>query len=363
MKKMLIIIGAILLVFFTAAVIILPPWTNFPNILYDENGNEIDGSVSEKRLEDINGTKLGMFIKGESSDKPVLLFLGGGPGLPEYLLEDMYPTGLEKQFIVCCLEYRGTSLSYTSETTSDTMTTEQYLSDVNEVTEYLKKRFNKEKIYLMGHSFGSYIGINAAKQHPEQYYAYIGMSQISDQYKSEVIAYNYMIDEYRKTGNESMAEALESCNLTLSDDLYNQYFEKYRDKAMHELGVGTCHDMNSVITGIFFPSLRCVAYTPLERIRIWQGKAAANGTSVQKDAFSFNGFEKIDKLEIPIYFFGGVYDYTCCYTLQKEYYDYIEAPDKEFYSFENSAHSPLFEESDKAMEILKAIVEKNEKQN
>lgn len=67
----------------------------------------------------------------------------------------------------------------------------------------------------------------------------------------------------------------------------------------------------------------------------------------------FNAFENISSVEIPIYFFAGKQDYTCSYTLQKEFYEQIKAPVKRFYTFENSAHSPLFEEPDKGMEILK----------
>lgn len=110
--------------------------------------------------------------------------------------------------------------------------------------------------------------------------------------------------------------------------------------------------MNSVISGIFFPSLRCAVYAPIERINIWRGKAFAQEKSVVTDTAKFNAFDEVPALEIPIYFLAGVYDYTCCYSLQKEYYGQIQAPLKGFYTFENSAHSPLFEEPEKALEIL-----------
>ena len=357
-KTILIITGIVLLVLIGLTFFILSPWTNFKDCLYDENGEKIEGSISEKIFLDINNTKLGMIIKAESVDKPVLLFLSGGPGIPEYLLEYMYPSGLEKDFIVCYLEYRGTSLSYSSDVSPETMTTEQYLSDVNEVTEYLKDRFDREKVYLMAHSFGTYMGIKTASLHPENYYAYIAMSQITDEYKSETIAFDYMLEEYKKAGNTSMVNALENCRLTESQEKYDRYFRLYRDKAMHELGVGTCRDMNSVITKIFFPSLRCTAYTPAERINIWIGKNFAFNTQIQADVLSYNSFEDITEIAIPVYFFGGLYDYTCCYSLQKEYFAVLSAPEKEFYTFENSAHSPLFEEPEKAREILAQIVEK-----
>ena len=131
-----------------------------------------------------------------------------------------------------------------------------------------------------------------------------------------------------------------------------------RDLAMHELGVGTARDMDSVIKDIFFASLRCTAYTPIERINIWRGKAFVDSSRRSNDKKSFNAFEDVKEIEIPIYFLAGKYDYTCCYSLQKEYYEMIKAPMKGFYTFENSAHSPLFEEPQKGITILREDVKK-----
>ena len=125
-----------------------------------------------------------------------------------------------------------------------------------------------------------------------------------------------------------------------------------RDTAMHDLGVGSTRDMSSVISGILLPSLRNAVYTPAERINIWRGKISAGKTSVGMSHLSFNAFGEIPEIDIPIYFFAGIYDYTCCYSLQKDYFEQIQAPLKAFYTFHNSAHSPLFEEAEKAMKIL-----------
>lgn len=122
---------------------------------------------------------------------------------------------------------------------------------------------------------------------------------------------------------------------------------------MHALGVGTTRNMKSVITGIFFPSFRMTDYSLKERINIWRGKSFVNQT--MQDIFKFNAFETVKSVNVPVYFFAGKYDYTCCYELQKEYFDFLEASEKYFYTFENSAHSPLFEEPQKAEEMIKFI--------
>lgn len=336
--------------------IIFPPSLGKIPVFKDEKGNVITTSVSEKTFIDVDGIKLGMLILGKDKTKPVLLFLGGGPGIPEYLLEDQYPTELTDEFVVCFLEYRGTSLSYDTNMVAETMTTDQYLSDVVAVTEYLKDRFNKEKIYLMGHSFGTFIGAQVAYQHPELYYAYIAMSQLTDQRESEKIAYQFMKEQYRLAGNEKMVSNFEKYQIS-SDEGYREYFtSSLRDNAMHDLGVGTTHNMDSVITGIFLPSLRCKVYTPMERINIWRSKAFISSAPVAIERMEFNAFDTIHSLEIPVYFLVGAYDYTCCYSLQRQYFNVIKAPLKGFYTFDNSAHSPLFEEPEKAIKILKEDV-------
>ena len=183
------------------------------------------------------------------------------------------------------------------------------------------------------------------------------MSQFTDQKKSEEFAYQYMLNQYRKTGNTKMAKKFKKYPILTSDDAYKRYFSvSLRDIAMHDLGIGTTHNMDSVITGIILPSLRCRVYTPMERINIWRSKSFISSSPVESDCFYFNAFDSASSLDIPVYFFGGRYDYTCCYSLQKEYYEYLEAPSKAFYTFENSAHSPLFEDPTKAIEILKKDV-------
>ena len=164
--------------------------------------------------------------------------------------------------------------------------------------------------------------------------------------------------QYEQLGNTKMVEKFENCPIRESDEMYAKYFSSsLRDKAMHELGVGTTRDMDSVITGVFFPSLRCKAYTWQEKINIWKGKGLSAQFPVVKDSTHFNAFSEVSSLQIPIYFFAGKYDYTCSYDLQYEYYEQINAPIKEFYAFNNSAHSPIFEEPEAASKLVEEILE------
>lgn len=355
-------IGSILLIVIVVLVVltcifVFPPSRGKIPSTVDEAGKKMEGSIAEKCYIEVDGCNIGMIILSENSNNPVLLVCGGGPGIPEYLLEYMYPSALASHFTVCYFDYRGTGLSYDKSISADDMTTERYLDDVQKITDYLCERFAKEKVYIMGHSFGTYIALNTVKNHPEKYQAYLAMSQCTNQIESEYIGYDYMIAQYEQMNNTKMVSKFDACPIRESDEMYERYFSSsLRDTAMHELGVGTTRNMDSVISGIFFPSLRCKAYTWRERTNIWKGKALSHRFGVVKDSTEFNAWDNVSSIQIPIYFFAGKYDYTCNFELQKDYYEFITAPEKAFYVFEDSAHSPIYEEQGKASEIYDDII-------
>lgn len=325
-----------------------------PQPFVDEQGNPLANSLSEKIRVDINGVQQGMFIKSKDVNNPILLFLHGGPGMPEYFLTQTYPTGLEDDFTVVWWERRGTGLSYSPDIAPETMTVEQSIADTLTVTNYLRQRFGQAKIYLMGHSGGSFIGIQAAAQAPALYHAYIGMAQMTYQIKSETLAYDYMLQQYRENGDASMVRMLEENPVTLTVPLPPAYAAK-RDEAMHKLGIGTTRDMKSVIAGVFLPSWQFREYTLGEKVNLWRGKLFSH--AIQWDEMTATDLTQVvTSLEIPVYFFHGEYDYTCSYTLAKAYLEQLDAPVKGFYTFEQSAHSPIFEEPDKMRRILRQDV-------
>ncbi len=315
----------------------------------DENGSPLAGSISEKVFVNINGVEQGMFIISKDATHPVLLYLHGG--MPDYFLTQKYPTGLEDYFTVVWWEQRGSGISYSTDIAPETMTAEQLISDTLAVTNYLRHRFGQEKIYLMGHSGGTFIGIQAAARAPELYYAYIGVAQMSNQFKSERLAYEYMLQQFQENGNTRMARELEAAPVTMTDGTPETYLA-LRDEAMHSLGIGTTHAMKSVITGIFLPSLIFRGYTLLEKVNMWRGKSQSGVSPFWDEMMATDLTIKVPELEIPVYFFGGIYDYTCSSTLAKDYLEKLQAPMKGYYTFEHSAHSPLFEEPEKMLRIL-----------
>ncbi|MDX9694171.1 MAG: alpha/beta hydrolase [Bacteroidales bacterium] len=321
-----------------------------PKPFLDEKGKSLEGSISEKIYITINGIKQGMFIKGKNVNNPVLLYLHGG--MPDYFLTNKYPTGLEDYFTVVWWEQRGSGLSYSASIPPETMNLEQMVSDTKKVTNYLRNRFGQNKIYLMGHSGGTFIGIQVTSQAPELYHAYIGVAQISNQMQSEILAYEYMLKKFNENGNKKMTRKLEAAPITMASGTTEAYSE-LRDIAMHSLGIGTTHDMKSVITGIFLPSLLCREYTLTEKINLWCGKSNAGISIIWANIITTDLTKEVTELKLPVYFMSGIFDYTVSYNLAKYYFEKINAPIKGFYIFEKSAHSPLFEEPEKMQQIIK----------
>lgn len=341
---------SILLAFIIFLVIVLQIWSypGKPKPFLDENGDVLTGSISEKLYININGVEQGMFIKSKDVNNPVLLYLHGG--MPDYFLTEKYPTGLEDYFTVVWWEQRGTGLSYSADIPRESITSEQMISDTLELTNYLRQRFNKEKIYLMGHSGGTFFGIQVVAQHPELYFAYIGVAQMSNQLKSEKIAYDYMLEQFQKNGNTKMVKKLEGAPVTATHVPLE--YQMIRDVAMHSLGIGTTHDMDSIVTGIVLPSWQSRDYTLSEKFKMWRGKAAGGISALWSEVMVTDLSREVTEFAIPIYFMEGVYDYTCVYSEAKAYFDVIHAPVKGFYTFEQSAHSPMFEEPEKVQKII-----------
>lgn len=347
------IAAAILFIFILApvgALLLLSPGT--PKPFLDDQGRPLTGSISEKVFVKINGIEQGMFIQGRNVGNPVLLYLHGG--LPDHFLKDRYSTGLEDIFTIVWWEQRGSGLSFHPDMAPESLNPEQLVADTVALTNHLRARFGQDKIYLMGRSGGTFFGIQAAARAPELYHAYIAVAQISNQLESERLAHRYMLQRYKAEGNLKMAQRLEAGPVGATVPLPDAYL-KVRDVAMHELGVGTTHDMKSVFTDMFLRSLLHREYTLGEKIKLWRGKLFS-GSRLWNTQLSTDLTQKVTRLDIPVYFLHGVYDYTVSYPLAKAYFDLLVAPVKGFYTFKQSAHTPFFEEPEKTRQIMRADV-------
>jgi pimeloyl-ACP methyl ester carboxylesterase len=340
-----------------AAVLICSPGKLAP--LKDEHGNIIPGSVSEKVWLDVNGIEQGMFIRGYNPQNPVILYLHGGPGMPtlqfiEYLEKD---ERLEKYFTVCYWDQRGAGMTYSKATDPSTMTVEQMVEDTRIVTEYLKRRFNQDKIYLLGHSWGSYLGIKTVEKYPDDYLAYVGVGQVTNQIESERLAYSYMLNHAKSVNDKDVIEKLERYDSYADDFPTLDYLVKVRTSLLNKYGIGHLHQ------GVTFAEILKTlfvfkGYTIIEKIN-WLRGADFSMIHLFPAILADDLFESSVQFEAPVYIIQGAYDYQVSQILAEKYLDLIEAPKKEFFLFENSAHSPNMEEPEKFIETFLEIAKAN----
>ena len=177
------------------------------------------------------------------------------------------------------------------------------------------------------------------------------MAQMVNQLRPETLAYEYMLREFEQRRDRRMVRKLAASPVSEAAGTPRQYLA-VRDKAMHRLGVGTTHDMRSVITGVFLPSVAGSHYPVREEIGLWRGKLESGVSVMWDDMLSTDLAERVPTLEVPTHLLHGIHHRTCSYDLARDYLHSLRAPVKGFYTFRHSAHSPIFEEPERAGRIL-----------
>lgn len=316
-------------------------------------------SLSEKFVMDINGAPNGFFINSMDTDNPVLLLVSSGPGTDDYFLTDRYEEmTLEQYFTVVYWDYRGMGIAYDSDFAPSSITLENLLADTHEVTQYLKDRFGKDKIYIMGFSGGSHIALRAVQQYPEDYIAYIGMAQVvTDSIENDTYMYNYMTDKFTQRGDSSALRRLENMVEHLDDGTVRctATWREYVD-LLHDAGGGTILNRTE-FQGIIMPIMLCRCYTISEKINYIRGLKMYDHSPLADELNDYDYRTLISELEIPAYFISGEEDFNCPWPLVEDYCNHLSAPSSEFYLVPDSAHSPLWENPEVTCDILRQIQE------
>jgi pimeloyl-ACP methyl ester carboxylesterase len=301
-------------------------------------------------------------IRGKNTANPILIYLHGGPGTPVMPLFRYFQAPLENHFIVVQWEQRGAGKSFSWKIPKETMTIEQFISDLNELIEILRKRFNKEKIYLMGHSWGSVFGTYLVQRHPELFYAYIGVGQATNTIETENIMYQFALDKSRELGRKKAIKKLEKIGPPFKDlkPPYDNFYKGGYQAKMSVYGfvvkyggiIYRAKDYNTFLQFFlkYLPIFR-PEYSLFDLFRIIQGNIFSTKI-MMKELLTVNLPKQVPELKIPVYFLIGRYDYNWSAELAKKYFDSLKAPKKEFIWFEKSAHAPNGEEPDKFNKIL-----------
>ncbi len=323
---------------------------------------EGDKSLSEKFVMDINGVANGFFINSRDTDAPVLLLVSSGPGTDDYFLTDKYEDmRIEDDFTIVYWDYRGMGIAYSDDTDTESITMEALVSDAHEVTAYLKERFGKDRIYIMGFSGGSHIALRTVQQYPEDYIAYIGMAQVvTDSTERDTLMYDYMSGKFTQRGDQGALRRLESYVEHVDEKTVRctAGWPEYVD-LLHEAGGGTIKD-KSEFEGIVLPILMCRCYTISEKIAYIKGMKMYRNTPMAEETKGFDYRTLIPQLSVPVYFISGEDDYNCPWPLVEEYCESLSAPKKEFFLVPDAAHSPLWENPARTCDILRQIKEETD---
>ncbi|MFO7924638.1 MAG: alpha/beta hydrolase [Bacteroidales bacterium] len=319
------------------------------------DGDQLKGSISVIEKITLGGQDQYIIIRGADSTKPVILFLHGGPGSPETAFMKHYNRDIEKDFVMVYWEQRGAGKSYSKDIPAESMNMAQFISDTRELSEYLTERFSQKKIYIMGHSWGSLLGILTAYKHPELFQAYFGIGQACYQFKGEQISYKWAKEQAYKHNDTRAIKKL--AGLTFPDSLAGHTewkdFLMVERKYVNKYGGGTTRD----ITGMW-PLAKLVfktnEYTIGEKLNFMNGNMFSL-ENMWNEVINANLLNDIDSMRVPVYIFHGKHDYTTPYSVAKEFFNHLKAPEKGFFTFDNSAHSPVMEEAEKFNSIVKEI--------
>jgi pimeloyl-ACP methyl ester carboxylesterase len=301
----------------------------------------------------LGGMKQCVILRGKSIHNPVLLFLHGGPGTPETAWLNHFNANLEDHFTMVAWEMRGGGKSYRPDIPPESMTLEQLIKDAHELTEFLQQRFQQEKIFVVGHSFGALLGTWLVQRYPQDYFAYVGIGQVANTFESERISYQWALATAKERGNVKAVKELEAigepANGVYQSGRRGTHIER---KWVREFG-GAIHGKSAM--PIFQRILiQSPIYTVAEALNYFKGEQFSL-RFLWDDVLSVDFIHQAPEFSLPYYICQGVYDYQAAYPVAKRYFEQLAAPKKEFFTFENSAHGTLFEEPEKFLQVMLKI--------
>jgi len=311
--------------------------------------------IDEHRKLALNGTTLDIRIRGTQDDNPVLLFLHGGPGVCDrhFVLEDQAP--LVDICTLVCFDQRGAGKSYTREQATQHMDMELVLGDAIALIDWLRDRFHQQKIYLAGHSYGSYLGVLLCERVPEKIAAYIGTGQLANGAENERISYEFVWNEASKRSDKKALEALTRIGAPV-DGFYRSLDDLTVQRNLMTKFGGAAHGKKEgMIQSMVLPILRSPEYS-LPDIAGYAKGAYYNLRELWREVINCKFDQTMTKLDVPFYIMAGRHDRNTPPEIAKPWFDALIAPKKEWIWFEESAHSPVREEKDKWNEAVRTRV-------
>lgn len=322
-------------------------------VFYTWENDAVKGLIMEK-IDTIEKRKIGgvdqyFSIKSCNIQNPIVLYLHGGPADACIPLMTRYNGSLKKNFTVVTLEQRGAGLSYYGFSKDENLSIQTFVDDIHEFTLYLLNRFGKEKLYLVGHSWGSVLGIKFIQAYPDLVEKYVGCGQVINMKK--IVEYQSSFIKQNCT-KKSVLNKLNSIDISLTSDSWlNDLL--FITKQVVKMG-GSLYEKNNQ-NSLVLPFLTSKEYTIKNLIN--RQKGSLQGIEYFWQELMTVNFENITSFDVPIVFIEGKHDFHVCSEIAFEYYEKITSP-KELYWFESSGHFPQWEQPEQFADIMKKITER-----
>ncbi len=304
----------------------------------DVAGAVVPGSVAEMARVRLGGVEQSITIRGRSASAPILIWLHGGPGSDETGLWRRYNAALEDHFLVVYWTQRGTGRAYSGSIRPESMMLAQFVADLDQLVTLLKTRFHQNKVVLAGHSWGTNIGIVYARAHPGNVSALVSVGQIANSAEGERRSYAFTLAEAQRRGNgEALADLAR-----IGPPPYPLASIIVQRGWLEKFGGGSFRQPTSLLQ-LMLISFRASEMTWLDGVYFKPG-VDFSGRLLAPQVAKFDWLHRATRFAVPVFIVAGRYDYNTPADLAHDYFNVIEAPMKRFRWFENSAHSPMFEE-------------------
>ncbi|AZU62240.1 alpha/beta hydrolase [Neobacillus mesonae] len=327
-----------------------------PNFIISEKG------ISSIETLVIGGTQQSILIQTENPANPILLMLHGGPSMPvpglsnrgqDYALVTCTKQ-LVKHFTLVFWDQRGTGKSYSKQIPSETMHLKQFISDANELTDYLLTRFKQLKLHLAAHSWGTVIGLSLVKQFPEKFYSYTAFSQITNWVENDKLCYQWVLERAKETSNQKAIKELTE----VGPPPYLKGFKQWGVLRKWLLKYKSMvYDAGDKGSATYAKAAKIMFTSPdYSFVNIYHSLVSGFKLSYTEqmiqDLNGFNFFTNVPKVEIPVYFIHGEKETHVFPELIQRYFDQLEAPSKKLFWSKKSSHAFHFNDAEENEQIL-----------
>lgn len=301
------------------------------------------GSIASLEQVTLGDSKQWILIRGSDRNNPLLLFLHGGPGMPTMYLAHDFQRELERSFVVVQWDRRGAGKSFTAAISSQQMSVSQEISDTLELIDQLCARFHQPKVYLVGFSYGSYLGILVAQRAPERLHAYAGIGQLAcSEQENRTIQDTWIREQAARVHDSDTIDELDGKK------------PLDREKWLFKYG-GEIHSAHTWWP-LLWSGLRSTEYTFQDTMNVKRG-VNFTARNLRYDIIDGSILENISALQVPVYFFSGRFDYTDPTVCTVRLFDKINAPVKKLVWFEHSAHFVFLEEPSRFAAEMRRVTE------